>query len=105
MGRASEASIAPSSYDLRFPSIRFARHAQAGRGPAAQLRQTPNEFGSAGSPECLLEIEIWAQLSYRAIEACPSRAQRTARNCRDVLERHVEIEVENDNETVLMAQP
>src|ERR1700681_2970672 len=105
MGRVSEASIAPSFYCRRFPSIPFARRALADRGWAAQPRRTLNESGCAGSPECLLEIEIWPQLLDRAIEARPGRAHRTAHNSGYVLERHVEIEIEDDHETVLMAQP
>src|SRR5216684_4084233 len=102
MGRASEASIAPSSSGRRFPSIPFARRARACRTPAVQYRQKPSESGCAGSPECLLEIEIWAQLLDGAVKARSSRTHRAARDCRHIFERHVEIEVEDDHETFLM---
>src|SRR5258708_35054096 len=104
MGRAGEASLPPASYGWRFRSVPFARRARACRTPAAQYRQKPSGSGCAGSPECLLEIEIWAQLLDGAVEARSCRTHGAAHDCRHIFERHVEIGVEDDHETLLIAE-
>src|SRR5450759_1337208 len=104
-GLSFETSGASSSAGSIFLATPSGPRALVGPPSKASLRRKRNACLCAGSPECLLNAQIRSQPADRAIEPCARRRDRAAGDSRHVLQRHVQVEVEDDHEPVLMAEP
>src|SRR5450756_297492 len=104
-GLSLETSGASSSAGWNSRSALFGPRALKGPPSKARFRRKRNVYPCAGSPECLLNRKVRTQTFDGPVETRARRTDRAARDSCDVLEGHVQVEVENHHETVRMAEP
>src|SRR5450759_30111 len=104
-GLSLETSGASSSAGWNSRSALFGPRALKGPPSKARVRRKRNVYPCAGSPECLLNRKVWTQMFDGPVEPSARSSHRAAGDRSDVVERHVQVEVEDDHQTVLVTKP